>query len=78
MKFSHLGKVVKWHWVISPMSESLVTQTVKKEYAGNVGDPGLIPELGRSPGEGMATHSNILAWRTPQTEESDWLQPKGS
>ena len=57
---------------------SLVTQTVKKEYAGNVGDPGSIPGLGRSPGEGMATHSNILAWRTPQTEESDWLQPKGS
>jgi len=24
-------------------------------------DPGSIPGLGRSPGEGMATHSNILA-----------------
>jgi len=23
-----------------------------KEFASNVGDPGLIPELGRSPGEG--------------------------
>ena len=26
--------------------------------------------------EGMATHSSILAWRTPGTEESGWLQSK--
>ena len=32
-----------------------------KESACNAGDLGLIPESGRSPGEGMATHSNILA-----------------
>ena len=31
-----------------------------KESACNVGDLGLIPELGRSPGGGMATHSSIL------------------
>ena len=35
---------------------------------------GLIPGLGRSPGEGMATHSSILAWRIPRTEESDGLK----
>ena len=35
---------------------------------------GLIPGLGRSPGEGMATHSSILAWRIPWTEESDGLK----
>ena len=29
------------------------------------GDPGSIPGSGRSPGEGMATHSSILAWRIP-------------
>ena len=28
-------------------------------------DTGLIPEWGRCPGEGMATHSSILAWRGP-------------
>ena len=28
-----------------------------------------IPGSGRSPGEGMATHSSILAWRIPWTEE---------
>ena len=29
--------------------------------AGDVSDEGLIPGLGRSPEEGMATHSGILA-----------------
>ena len=28
--------------------------------------------------EGMATHSNILAWRIPQTEEPVGLQSVGS
>ena len=45
-----------------------------EESACNARDPGLIPGLGRSPGEGMATHSSILAWRIPQTEEPDRLQ----
>ena len=27
--------------------------------------------------EGMATHSNILAWRIPWTEESGLLLPRG-
>ena len=34
-----------------------------KEAACNVGELGLIPGLGRSPGEGMGTHSSIFAWR---------------
>ena len=38
-----------------------------------------IPSLdGEDPLEkGMATHSSILAWRTPWTEEPGWLQPMG-
>ena len=28
--------------------------------------------------KGMATHSNILAWETPWTEEPDGLQSLGS
>ena len=27
--------------------------------------------------EGMATHSSILAWRIPWTEEPGWLQSMG-
>ena len=30
---------------------------------GDARDAGLIPGSGRSPGEGMATHSSILAWK---------------
>ena len=36
-----------------------------KESACNVGDLDLIPGLGRSLEEGMATHSSILARRIP-------------
>ena len=45
-----------------------------KESACNAGDVGLIPESGSSPLEkGMATHSSILAWSIPWTEEPDGL-----
>ena len=42
--------------------------------AGDAGDMGLIPGLGRSPEEGMATHSTILAWRMSWTEELERLR----
>ena len=45
-----------------------------KESASNVGDLGSIPGLGISPGEGTTTHSSILAWRIPWTEEPGRLQ----
>ena len=51
-----------------------------KESACTAGDWGLIPRLGRSPGEGnkgMATHSSILAWRIPWIEEPGRLQSMG-
>ena len=38
-----------------------------KESTWNVGKLGSISGLGRSPGEGKATHSSILAWRSPWT-----------
>ena len=37
--------------------------------AGDIRDLGSIPGLGRSPGEGMAIHSSILAWRIPWPED---------
>ena len=43
-----------------------------KESTCNAGDLGLIPGLERSLEKGMATHSNILAWRIPRgRKESD-------
>ena len=38
----------------------------------------MIPESGRYPGEGNVTHSSILAWRIPWTEEPGGLQSMGS
>ena len=49
-----------------------------KESACSAGDPGLIPGLGRFPGEGDATHSSILVWEIPWTEEPGRLQSMGS
>ena len=39
---------------------------------------GLIPGLEDPLEEGMATYSNILAWRIPWTEEPGGLQSTGS
>ena len=41
--------------------------------AGDIRDAGLIPGSQRSPGGGHATHSCILAWRIPWTEEPGGL-----
>ena len=37
----------------------------------DIRDTGSVPESGRSPEEGMATHSNILAWRI-YMDRGDW------
>ena len=51
--------------------------SASKESPCNTGDPGLIPGLGRPPGEETATYSNILAWRVPWTEEPGRLPVHG-
>ena len=48
-----------------------------KESACNAGHVGLIPESGRSPGEGMVTHSSILAWRIPKDRGAWWVTVHG-
>ena len=45
--------------------------------AGDIRGVGSIPGSGGSPGGGNATHSSILAWRTPWTEEPGRLQSIG-
>ena len=49
-----------------------------KESACNSGDLGSIPGLGRPLGKEMATHSSILVWRIPWTEEPGGVQSMGS
>ena len=48
-----------------------------KESACNAGDLGSVPGSGRSPGEGNGSHSSILAWKIPWTEEPGGLQSMG-
>ena len=49
-----------------------------KNSPADVGDTGLIPGSGRSPGKEMSTHSSILAWEILWTEEPGRLQSMGS
>ena len=50
-----------------------------KEPAANAGDNMQVPSLDQENPleEGMATHSSILSWRLPWTEEPDGLQSIG-
>ena len=49
-----------------------------KESAGSVGDPVLIPGLGRSPGEGNSNPLQHSAWGIPWAKEPGGLQFIGS
>ena len=48
-----------------------------KESACNVGDPGMIPALGRSPGEGNGNPLQYSCLEIPWTEEPGRLQFMG-
>ena len=47
--------------------------SVVKDLPANAGDSGLIPGLGRSPGEGNTPHSTTLSWEIPWTEKPGGL-----
>ena len=49
-----------------------------KGSACSAGDPGSIPGLGRPLEKEMATHSSVLAWKIPWTEDPGRLQSMGS
>ena len=49
-----------------------------KASTSNVGDSGSMPGSGNPLEKGIATHSSILAWRIPWTEEPGGLQSTGS
>ena len=67
------------NWVsVSPLgflSGSVKNPLVMQEPPG---DTGSIPGSGRSLEKEMATHSSILAWEIPGTEEPGRLQSMGS
>ena len=47
---------------------------VVKNLLADTGDVGLIPGLGKSPGEGNGNPLGIFAWRIPRTEDPGRLQ----
>ena len=51
--------------------------SVVKDPPANAGDVGLIPESGRSPGEGNGNPLQCSAWEIPWTEEPGSLQSLG-
>ena len=65
-------KDVLYIYPSGPKRASQVVLVVKNPpaNAGDIRDSGLIPGLGRSPGEKDGYHSSILAWQIPWTEES--------
>ena len=59
---SNLG-LLHCRWILNQFSHKgmgFPGSSVGKESACNAGNPGSIPGLGRSPGEGVGTHSSIL------------------
>ena len=67
-------------WSYIWLRASQIALVVKNMHAnaGDISDMASIPWLERSLEEGMATHSSIIAWRIPRTEEPGRLHSVGS
>ena len=63
-----------WRWKVKA---NFPGGSDSKVSAHNAGDPGSIPGSGRFLEKEMATHSSILAWRIPWTEDPGRLQSTG-
>ena len=66
----------KWKWFSSGygLTQGFPGGSEVKESAWNAGDLGSIPELEDPLEKRTATHSSILAWRTPWTGKPGGLQ----
>ena len=66
------------HWLSVGLSHSKLSSlpggAVVKNLPANAGDGGSISGSGRSPGEGVATHSSIIVWEIPWIEEPSGLK----
>ena len=78
-RWAFVGKVMSllFNMLSRLVMTSLVAQTVKAS-AYNVGDPGSIPGLGRSPREGNGDPLQCSCLKIPWTEEPGRLQSMGS
>ena len=57
-----------FHFLLSQLVKNL--PAMQEIWVQSLGQEGPL-------GEGMATHSSVLAWRIPWTEEPGWLQAMG-
>ena len=64
-------------WPIERISVCLINGSDGKESVCNAGDPGSMLSWEDPLEKEMATHSSILAWRIPWTEEPGRLQCMG-
>ena len=67
MDCSQSGSFV--HGISRARLELVARWLSSEETACKAGDLGSVPGSGRSPKEGNATHSSILAWEIPWTDE---------
>ena len=63
---------LSWAFQMAPVVKNSPANTE------DIKDGGSIPGLGRFPEKGKATHSSILAWKIPWTEEPGRLESIGS
>ena len=68
---------LNWTDIFPGISQVVLVVKNPLASARDVRDMGSILGSGKYPGEGMATHSSILAWRIPWTEEPGVLQSIG-
>jgi len=75
---SHILVLSEWKVQFQHMNLGWDYPVKSDETTCNAGDPGSTPGLEDLLEEDMATHSSILAWWTPWTEEPGGLQSLGS
>ena len=73
----HGSLLVLWEAVGSPKEKGFPGGSVVKDLPANAEDAGLIPGWKDPLEKEMATHSSILAWETPWTEEPGRFQSMG-
>ena len=76
LRLPRVGVFILWQKVTSFPDGSVGKESVCNE--GDTGDAYLIPRSGRSPGKEIASHSSIVAWEIPWTEELHQVLPPWS
>ena len=72
------GRIIFWSYAVARVMDGLPWWLRQSRIFLQRGRPrGSIPGLGRSPEEGMVTHSSILAWRIPIDRGAWWATVHG-